>query len=327
VANDGYFIGVDLGGTSILAAAVRQGDVLVEEKKKTRAEQGPEAIVDRVEAVIRKVLEAADDEGPAEAICIGAPGAVDRTSGVVRRAPNLGWENFPLGEHLEKRLGLPVILENDVNIGVVGEHVHGAGRGSLHVAAIFVGTGVGGGLVINGLPVDGFRGAAGEFGHIVVKPQGRLCPCGREGCVEAYSSKTAMEAMVREKIDEGRQSIVLDVMHDKGKDNLTSSVIEKALEEKDEVMGEVVRTAQYYLGLLTADVVNAFDPEVIVFGGGVVERLAESFVDPIALTAREHFLRREGAERIRIVPAALGDHAGTVGAAVIAQRSLHRFSG
>jgi len=145
--------------------------------------------------------------------------------------------------------------------------------------------------------------------------------------VEAYSSKTAMEAMVREKIDEGRQSIVLDVMRDKDKDGLTSSVIEKALEEKDEVMGEVVRTAQYYLGLLTADVVNAFDPEVIVFGGGVVERLAESFVNPIALTAREHFLRREGAERIRIVPAALGDHAGTIGAAVVAQRSPHRFAG
>ena len=315
--------GVDLGGTNIEAAAVREGTVLTAKKKKTKADRGVEAVIERIETTVRKMMDKMDaTPSDFEALCIGAPGAIDPETGVVREAPNLNWTNVPLGERLRERLGLPVMVDNDVNIGVMGEYAYGAGRGARHMVGIFVGTGIGGGIIIDGAPHYGGRGAAGEIGHIVVKPHGRRCGCGREGCVEAYASKTAMEAMIREEMENGRSSIVLDVMEDKGKTRLTSSVIEKSLEKKDPLMEEAIQTAQYYLGLLTADVVNTLDPEVVVFGGGVVERLGASFVDPVARTARQHYLQRKGAEQIRVVPAELGDDAGPVGAAVVARRRL-----
>jgi len=315
-------IGIDLGGTSIQAAAVRGGEVLASDKTKTRPDEGVDAVIDRIVGAANAVRDDLDEPEAVAGLCIGAPGTIDVARGVVRTAPNLGWTDVALGDRLSEALGLPVVLDNDVNIGAVGEHVHGAGRGALDMAAIFVGTGIGGALIVDGHSHAGFRGAAAEFGHMVAVQGGRPCPCGREGCFEAYASKKAMESIVREKIEQGRQSIVLEIMEDKGKDRMTSSVIEAALEADDAVMIEVVHEARIHLGFLTANIVNAFDPQVVVFGGGVVERLGHDFVDPIAVEARGHFLQRKGAEEVKIVPAALGDHAGTVGAAVVAQRAF-----
>jgi glucokinase len=325
---DPVIIGVDLGATNIEAAAVRDGEVLTSKKKKTRPEKGVEGVIDRIEKTIRKVFDKMDaDAGDFAAICIGAPGAVDTETGIVRSAPNLKWDDVPLGEVLHDRFGLPVMVDNDVNIGVVGEHVHGAGQGALDMVGIFVGTGIGGGLILDGTPHHGWRGAAGEVGHVIVKPHGRECGCGREGCVEAYASKTAMEAIIREEMEKGRETEVFEIMEDKGKNKLTSSVIEASLEAEDPLMEEAIMNAQYYLGILTADLVNVIDPEVIVYGGGVVERLGASFLKPIEQTARQHYLQRRGAEQIRIVPAELGDDAGPVGAAVVAQRRLRASVG
>ena len=321
--SDPLIIGVDLGGTNVEAAAVRGGEILASKKKKTRASKGVDVVIKRIGKTVRKVMDKMDKEASDySALCIGAPGAVDTASGVVHSAPNLNWTNVPLGERLEDDLELPVIVENDVNIGLLGEHVYGAGKGSLNMLGIFVGTGIGGGIVINGTPHYGWRGVAGEVGHVVVQPRGRKCGCGRRGCVEAYASKTAMEAIIREEMEKGRSTEVFEIMEEKGKNKLTSSVIEASLEAEDALMEEAIQNAQYYLGLLTANLVNVLDPEVIVFGGGVVERLGQDFIDPIGRTARQHYLQREGAEKIRLVPAALGDDAGPVGAAVVARRRL-----
>ena len=157
---------------------------------------------------------------------------------------------------------------------------------------------------------------------MVLHQHGRRCGCGRDGCVEAYASKTAMMAMIEEEIENGGKSAVPDIMAKKGKKRLTSSVVEAALEAEDEPMMEAVETAQFYLGLLTANLVNVLDPQVIVFGGGLVERLGEGFVTPVARVAAEYHLQQKNADRIRIVPSALGDDAGPVGAAVIASRRL-----
>jgi len=322
---DPLIIGVDLGGTNIEAAAVRGGTILASKKKKTKADRGAEAVIGRIEKTVRKVVDKMD--APlmhVAALCIGAPGAIDPETGMVYEAPNLNWEHVPLGEQLRARFSVPVIVDNDVNIGVMGEYAYGAGTGAQHMVGIFVGTGVGGGLILNGQPHYGGRGAAGEIGHTVVQPGGRRCGCGRTGCVEAYASKTAMEAMIREEMDEGRTSIVPEVMADKGKKSLTSSVIETSLEEQDPLMEEALETAQYYLGLLTANLVNTLDPDVVVFGGGVVERLDASFVEPVAQTARQHYLQQKDADQIRVVPAALGDDAGPIGASVVARRRLQR---
>ena len=320
---DDLFIGVDLGGTNIEAAAVRNGEVLASKKKKTRPEKGVDTVIERIARTVRGVFKKMDATPEDFAgLCIGAPGAVDPATGIVHAAPNLDWTDVPLGEVLRERLGLPVFVDNDVNIGLLGEYVYGAGRGALHMVGIWVGTGIGGGLIVNGQLVNGWRGAAGEIGHMVVQPHGRRCGCGREGCVEAYASKTAMMAMIEEAMESGRKSVVPDIMAKKGKKSLTSSVIEDALEAHDEPMMEAVETAQFYLGLLTANLVNVLDPHVIVFGGGLVERLGEAFVEPVAATARTYYLQQQNAERIRIVPSALGDDAGPVGAAVVASRRL-----
>jgi glucokinase len=321
--SDPLIIGVDLGGTNIEAAAVRGGEILASKKKKTRAPEGVDVVIERIGKTVRKVMDKMDNDASAySALCIGAPGAVDAKSGVVHSAPNLNWTDVPLGERLEADLDLPVIVDNDVNIGVLGEHVYGAGKGTLNMIGIFVGSGIGGGMVINGTPHYGWRGVAGEVGHVVVQPRGRKCGCGRRGCVEAYASKTAMEAIIREEMERGRSTEVFEIMDKKGKKKLTSSVIEASLEAGDALMEEAIQYAQYYLGLLTAILVNVLDPEVVVFGGGVVERLGQDFIDPIGRTARQHYLQREGAEKIRLVPAALGDDAGPIGAAVVARRRL-----
>ncbi len=323
-SKDPMFIGVDLGGTNIEAAAVQSGKVLKSKKKKTHADEGVETVLDRIEKTVRKLFDKMDAEaGDFDGLCLGAPGAVDTSTGVVREAPNLpGWQDIPLGDELEDRLGIPVVVDNDVNIGVLGEYVYGAGRGSLNMVGIWVGTGIGGGIVVNGQPLHGWRGAAGEIGHTIVNPHGRTCSCGREGCVEAYSSKVAMREMIEEQMARGRKSVMPEIMEEKGKRRMTSSVIEAALEAGDAPMDEAVKTSQFYLGLLTANLVNVLDPQVVVFGGGLVERLGYDFVEPIAHTARKYYLQQRNAERIRIVPSVLGDDAGPVGAAVVAYRRL-----
>ncbi len=321
--SDGIFLGVDLGGTNIQAAAVKDGRVLASKKINTKASKSADAVIKRVEKAIRSVMKKTNAQpGDFKALCIGAPGAVELETGVVSSAPNLGWKDVPLAAKLGKRLGIPVFVDNDVNIGTAGEFAYGAGQGADHMVGIFVGTGIGGGVIINGELHYGSRGAAGEIGHMVVVPDGRDCGCGKRGCVEAYASKIGMLKIIQEKIAQGRRSVLAEVVTKKGQMVLSSKQIEDALNSGDELMAEVIKDAQFYLALLTANLVNILDPDVIVFGGGMVDQLGESFIKPIRETAREYYLQQTDAERVRIVAGTLGDHAGTIGAAVVAQHRL-----
>jgi glucokinase len=258
------------------------------------------------------------------AVSIGAPGAVDPEHGVVYHAPNLGWDEVPLGAKLGKLLRVPVFAENDVNVGVVGEHALGAGRGAQELVGIFVGTGIGGGIISKGELYLGARGAAAEVGHMIVQVDGPLCSCGNHGCIEALASRTAMERDVRAAIRARQKSCVLKLMAERGKERMTSSIIQRALKKHDPVMRNVMKRAQHYLGILVANVVNMLDPECVVIGGGIAERLGEYFVAPIRKTAYENFLRRHDAERVRIVAGTLGDNAGPLGAVVLARRRLRK---
>ena len=320
---DGLFIGVDLGGTNIEAAAVQDGQVLASKKIKTKAGKGAKAVIKRIGKTIRAVMEKMDAQpSDFQALCIGAPGAVELETGVVNSAPNLGWKDVPLAAELQKRLGIPVFVDNDVNIGTAGEYAYGAGQGAEHMVGVFVGTGIGGGVIINGEIHYGCRGAAGEIGHMVVVPRGRVCGCGKRGCVEAYASKAAMIKIIQEELEQGRESSLAGLVSKKGVLRLSSSQIGDALAAGDELMSEVLQEAQFYLALLTANLVNLLDPDVIVFGGGMVEHLGEPFLKPIREMAVEYYLQQADAERIQILPGTLGDHAGTIGAVVIAQRRL-----
>ncbi len=314
-------IGMDLGGTKILAAVVDgEGTIVAEAKLKTKAEQGPDAVIERIAQVARQAAQKAKIDWPEiRGVGIGAPGPMNPETGVVYHPPNLpGWDEIALGPRLSEALGVPVGLENDVNLGTLGEHALGAGQGTKDMVGIFVGTGVGGGLILDGKLRSGFRHAAAEVGHMIVMADGPVCGCGKRGCLEALASRTAIERDIRLGLAAGRESLLAELMGDRGR--LTSGALAEALQRGDPLVSEVIGRAQWYLGLLTASLVNLIDPEMIVFGGGVVEAVGDGFLDPIRVTARQYYIQQADADKVRIVPARLGDYAGVLGAAVLARR-------
>ncbi len=316
-----YVIGMDLGGTKILGAVVdRKGRIVGEAKTKTKPEDGPDAVIERIARTARQAARRAKlGWVDVVAIGIGAPGPMDPTTGVVYNPPNLpGWDEIPLGPRLSEALDVPVYVENDVNLGTLGEYALGAGQGTVDMVGIFVGTGVGGGLILGGELRSGFRHAAGEVGHMIVLADGPVCGCGKRGCLESVASRTAIERDIQLGLAAGRESRIPEWLGDGGL--LTSGVLAQAVRQGDPLVTEIVGRAQWYLGLLTASVVNLVDPEMVVFGGGVVEALGEEFLAPIRITARQYYIQQAGADKVRIVAAKLGDHAGVFGAAVLARQ-------
>jgi glucokinase len=317
-------IGVDLGGTKMLAATVDQtGNILTNDRSKTQPADGPGAVIERLATLCEAVAAAAGRSmKDVEAVCIGVPGGINEETGVVDIAPNLAWENVPLGPTLAKRLGTRVFLDNDVRVAVQGEYAYGAGRGTRTMLGVYVGTGVGGGLIIDGKLHEGNRGVAGEVGHMIIDPHGPKAKRGNRGSLESFASRTAMERDVRALIDSGKKSVITKLLKKKNRTRLTSSIIEEALDEKDPVMTKVFANAQYYLGLGLANVANLLDPELIVIGGGIAERMGERFVAPARAIAYEHFLVKRDADHVRIVATELKERAAPLGAALVARRRL-----
>jgi glucokinase len=317
-------VGIDLGGTSMKLLIVdAKNKILADAKAPTRRSKRPMSTVDDIADLLTEAISMAGvkrrDLG---GISIGAPGSVDRHRGVVHEAPNLAWYEFPLGPQLEKRVRVPVIVENDVNVGTVGEHVLGAGENASDLVGIFVGTGIGGGIIAGGRLYEGSHGGAGEVGHMMIVVDGPLCGCGHRGCAEAVASRTAMERDVRAAIKAGRKSVIPELMKKKSKIRMTSSVVNAALKRKDPLMREVLARAQRYMGMLVANVVNLLDPECVVIGGGLATRLGETYVGPIRQWAFKYMFHEADAKRIRIVPGRLGDNAGALGAVVLARQRL-----
>ena len=317
-------VGVDLGGTSMTSVALDgRGRVLASRKRSTCPGLGPEGVTRRVAATVRKLLKDLGEKSKrVQGIGIGAPGTVDPEKGLVLYAPNLEWKDQPLGSMLRRHLRLPVTLDNDVNGGAVGEHVLGSGRGARNLVAIFVGTGIGGGVILDNRLYHGSCGGAGEVGHIKVLADGPLCGCGRNGCAEGLASRTAMERDMRLAVDSGRSSLVPAIMARMGRERMTSRVIQEALQEGDPLMLEIMQRAQTTLGLLVASLVNLLDPDCVVIGGGIADRLGDRFLEPIRATAAHHILRAPHLEPVKILPSRLADHAGAVGAAVLAWNRL-----
>jgi len=314
-------LGIDLGGTKILAALVNsEGQIIGEAKVKTKAEKGPEAVIERIAETAREALKQAGlGWAEVKGVGIGVPGPMNPETGVIYHPPNLpGWDEVALGPLLSKALDVPVCLENDVNLGTLGEHTFGAGRGTRDMVGIFVGTGVGGGLILDGKLRSGFRHAAAEVGHMIVLADGPVCGCGKRGCLESVASRTAIDRDLRLGIAAGRESMIADLI--KSDAPPTSGALAEAWSKGDPLVTEVMTRAQWYLGLHTASIVNMIDPEMIVFGGGVIEAMSKEFLGPIRVTARQYYIQQAGAEKVQIVPAKLGDYAGVLGAAVLARQ-------
>lgn len=316
-------VGVDMGATKILAAVVQgDGTILGTAKRRTRAELGPDEVIARVAETVHQAARSAEvSMADVGALGIGAPGPLDPHRGIVFHTPNMpGWENVPLARKLSDALDLPVYVENDVNIGTLGEHVMGAGRGTRDMVGIFIGTGVGGGIILNGQLRGGARHAAGEVGHMVIAAGGPYCGCGRQGCLEAVASRTAIERDLRAGVANGRENLLTHIGGRRLK-RMTSGVLAQAWAEGCPLTTEVLSRAQWHLGLHAAAIVNLLDPEMLVYGGGLIEALGDRFLEPVRVVARQHYIYQEGAP-VQIVAAKLGDDAGVLGAAVVAQRRL-----
>ena len=310
--------GIDLGGTKIQAAIVdARGRVLGEARNPTPTSGGPEDVVRAMTEALREAASAAGVEpGDLAGVGVGSPGDVDGRTGVVSGARNLpGWEgSFPLGEALAEALDTPVKVGNDVQVATEAEFQLGSAREFSSLIGVFWGTGVGGGLVLDGKPWLG-RGAAGEIGHMVIKRGGARCPCGRKGCVEAYAGRAAMEAEARRQHKEGHKTDLFTLMEKHDKERLTSGVWERALDDGDRVAERLIDRAVEALGTGIASAVNLLDPEAVVIGGGLGVRFGERYMGPLTDEMGKHLFVDERPPAVRVV--ALGDLGGAIGASLL----------
>ena len=307
-------IGIDLGGTKIYGVRLKGADldIVAEAKGKTPVQGGPLAVVDAIAKVVAEL-----GPGSNDTIGVGAPGVIDVAKGVVRAAPNLpGWiEPFALGPALAETLGVDeVVVDNDVNVGVVAEHRLGAGRGADELLGVFVGTGVGGGLILDGKLRRGATGLAGEIGHVVVVPGGRSCSCGGRGHLEVYAGRAGMERRAKALENKGHDTALVELAKAK---RMTSSVWAKALAAGDQVAIDLIDDAVGALGRAIAGVILTLDLQLVVVGGGLADRLGASFIGRIEQAVRSEVFGGGGSP-VRVVGAALGDRAGAIGAALLA---------
>jgi glucokinase len=314
--------GVDLGGTKIQSVLLRRQEVAGSARSLT-PQAGADAVIAAIVDSIKASLAAAGaSTADLAAVGIGSPGVIDTEGGTVGASPNVpGFETspVPLGPEVSKALGgVRVVLDNDVRVAVLGEWKRGAGRPYTDLLGVFVGTGVGGGLVLGGELREG-HGAAGEIGHTTVKDGGRKCGCGRRGCVEAYAGRARIEAHARRLQADGRQTKLFEIMKKRGRDRVTSGVIAAALAKGDALTVQLVDDAVWALGLALANAQNLLDMEAIVVGGGLGGRLGPPFVQRIAEAASPHLHVPERPPRF--LTTELGDLSGAVGAAVLAAGS------
>ena len=315
--------GIDLGGTKIQAAVVdedKDHEVLGAKRDQTPLKGGPKAIAARMAAVLEESLdEAGLKPTDLAGLGVGSPGSVDDTKGTVSGAMNLSeWAgSFNLRKALEKELGVPVSLGNDVDLATDAEFEIGAARQFDTLLGVFWGTGVGGGLVLNGKPWVG-RKTAGEIGHMVVRINGAKCGCGRRGCMEAYAGRGAMEARARRRVEQKEKTVLFEIMEERGRDRLSSGIWERALARDDQMALELLEDAVEALGAGVASAVNLLDPEAVVIGGGLGIRLGAPWVERIREAMMPHLFVSDDPPPVLL--AELGDLGGAHGGALLASR-------
>jgi glucokinase len=313
-----YVVGIDIGGTNIVAGTVPEdgGPLLGLVSQPTFPEQGADAVLTRIVKLARDSMRAAQGR-EIVGLGIGSPGPLDTKRGVVLLTPNLGWTNFPLRDRLHEALGLPATLDNDANCAIFGEWWRGAARGTKHVVGLTIGTGIGGGIVLDGAIYHGASDIAGELGHMTIDLNGRRCKCGNYGCLEAYASGPQIAARAVEGIGAGNDtSLPRYVAGDLTK--ITAQVVYEAAHDGDEYALEVVKDTAKVLGAGVANVINIFNPDVVVICGGVTLAGDRLFVPLRAEVRRRAF--KPAVDVCRIVPGELTGTAGVYGAAAVFMR-------
>lgn len=308
-------IGVDLGGTKIeTVVADAEGNVYGEDLRPTLAAEGPDAVIARIADSIRAACANAN-VAPEQTLGVGisSPGPAKPKLGIVTDAPNLpGWHNIHITKLVSDAVGLPTLLENDANAAAYGECLFGAAKGFKHVVYVTLGTGIGGGLIIDGKIYEGASGAAGEVGHLIVLPDGPVCNCGNRGCVEALSAGPAIARDAAALIAGGKAPKLADLAAGR---ILTAEIVLEAARQGDDEAREILHRAGYYLGLGLTGLLNVFDPQALILGGGLVN-LGDFYLGPAVETARRGAFPQIIAD-VLITTAKLGNRAGALGAAAL----------
>lgn len=309
--------GIDLGGTKIQAVVVdARGTVRGQYREPTPLTDGADAVVTGLATAMRGAAEAAGVRpSQLDGVGVGCPGVVDGAAGTVANPPNLPWSGaHPVGPELSHALGAPVRLDNDVRVATVAEFRLGAGRPYRSVLGVFWGTGVGGGIIIDGAPWLG-RGAAGEIGHTIIRSGGAMCRCGHRGHLEAYAGRASMEERARRMIKKGVKSSLLSIMESRGRDRMTSGVWARALDHDDKLAAHLIDRAVDALATGIASALSLLDVEAVVIGGGLGLRLGEDYVRRLEKLMRPQLFVADRPPALHL--AALGDLGGATGAALL----------
>ena len=279
--SESYNICLDVGGTKVLGVIFDENDqIIFRLKKRSKSSGEGSADVEKViiDVVEEMIAESGIDRSKLNAIASCAPGVIDQDRGIVLFTPNLPWRDYDMASSMRKKFGVPFFVGNDVNLGVLGEYHFGAGRGYKNIVGFFVGTGMGGGLVLNGSLYTGNQFKAAEYGHMVLDPEGPLCNCGQRGCLEAFSSKQGMSAYIRQQAARGRETMMAEAVQE---GVFRSKKLKKALEAGDKVAMEAVDRSCHWLAVAAGNMINIFSPDLILLGGGVIEAVGDLFLKKI----------------------------------------------
>lgn len=310
-----YAIGIDLGGTNMPCSLVDDcGRIVTTIEKRTLSEQGPDAVVSKIVESTNEIVKFFKEKinnGNIIGVGLGAPGVLDLEKGEIVTGPNLnGWKNVPIVRLIEEQINLPVKMDNDANCAAIGEHWSGAAKGTQNAILVTLGSGVGGGIIINGSIYRGSHGTAGEIGHITIIPDGYKCGCGNSGCLEAYASANAT---VKRAVELLRKKETRSALKERVLEEITAHDIFISAEDGDVFSKHILEESGRYLGIGIATLANIFDPDAIIIGGGFSS--AEKYLFPTAIEEAYRRSFKYVMDNIKIVKAKLGNDAGIVGAA------------
>jgi glucokinase len=313
-----FIVGIDLGGTNIAGGAMPTDGTreIAMRMIATKAEEGAEAVIERMgqmvdDVIAQTIVETGAERSDFLGVGIGAPGPLDRERGVVSVTPNLGWVDFPLRDRVAERVNLPATLDNDANCATLGEFWCGAAKGGRNVVGMTIGTGIGGGLILEGKLYHGSSDAAGEIGHTTIDPTGRRCKCGNYGCLEAYASGPAIAERARELLRADGDSTLHQLVNG-DLSRITAQTVFEASRRDDPVALEVVRDTAHFLGVGISNLINIFNPDICVVAGGVTQA-GDILFDPLRNEVRRRAFK-VAVDACKIVPGALPLSAGVVGA-------------
>jgi glucokinase len=323
---DDLILGIDLGGTKILTAVVNsEGKMLSRDHSITPASRGYEAVIQSILESANHTLEQADVTiSELTAVGIGAPGLSNPETGILFTSPNLpGWRDVPLRDIMQEKLNRKTFLINDANAAALGEFHFGAARGVRNFIYITLSTGIGGGIFIDGKIYSGAIGAAGEVGHMTIDDDGPICNCGNRGCWETLASGTALAREAKQRIGEGVMTSILEYVQG-DVEKVTAQIVQSAAEKGDSLAKELIAQTGYYVGVGLANLINIFNPELIVIGGGL-SNIGDKLLKPAFKVARERAYK-ESFRAVRFVSAGLGRNSGVLGAAAFALQETKRQS-